>query len=91
MQCVEQLVLEMESSHPELVSEMLKLTAAAFSIESDGAGRAARTGGIFWSPKVTQTLQHSDVLLQALVCEGVIVSQQKPVSWRLQVRWGFTG
>eukprot|EP01052_Picozoa_sp_SAG31_P033075 SAG31_NODE_3693_length_3983_cov_2.012358_3_plen_144_part_00 len=40
----------MESSHPEVVATMLKLSAGAFPIDADGTGRLARTGGVFYNP-----------------------------------------
>eukprot|EP01052_Picozoa_sp_SAG31_P009127 SAG31_NODE_474_length_15176_cov_7.362340_5_plen_262_part_00 len=44
------MVHKMETSHPEAVATMLKLSADLFPIDADGTGRLTRTGGVFYNP-----------------------------------------
>ena len=45
-------VHQMESSHPDAVSEMLARAASMFVVGPDGAGRSASSGTVYWKPRL---------------------------------------
>eukprot|EP01052_Picozoa_sp_SAG31_P025534 SAG31_NODE_2242_length_6109_cov_18.408819_4_plen_149_part_00 len=45
-----QLVAELETSHPDLYSEMLASASLLFPVGPDGLMRSARTGRVYWTP-----------------------------------------
>jgi hypothetical protein len=49
-------VFEMEASHPEVVAEMLALSAAMFPVGADGKVTSARSGTLYWERSVPTQL-----------------------------------
>ena len=50
-------LFEIESSHPEVVADMVSLAAPIVAIGEDGVARSTRSGNVHWDPAIAKRAQ----------------------------------
>eukprot|EP01052_Picozoa_sp_SAG31_P069218 SAG31_NODE_28040_length_416_cov_0.854890_1_plen_125_part_01 len=50
-------LFEIESSHPEVLAEMVSLAAPIVAIGEDGVARSTRSGNVHWDPAIAKRAQ----------------------------------
>eukprot|EP01052_Picozoa_sp_SAG31_P006932 SAG31_NODE_325_length_17671_cov_9.902743_13_plen_294_part_00 len=67
LQATSRMIASLETTHPELVSQMVSLAASSYPIREDGRVVSTRTGQVVWEPHaagvLTQTFKHNNLSL----------------------------